>query len=319
MTDAFPTPTALLEPANDLLGDRRALATRWEQDGCLLLRGLLDDEGVAAARADLEGRLRAQGAVREGSRWSGLAASGIDAFALHAGEPLFVELANSTQLAHLLSEVHGEAMRVYRSVQIRYALPGDDLHTIPAHQDARYITPDPGFFAFWIPLADIPLGHGGLALVAGSHHAGLLEHPVSERHYSSYMGEERPQRCIPLERVRSAWSTAEFKAGDVLVFDSLLIHSALPNRSPNVRLSIDGRYQPANNPVRNWQARWSVLEGTARRQHVLQLIDDVDNLPADVRESVVALMLAEERLLDRATVRAALAECGWHDHRSDAS
>ena len=309
MNDAFPTPVALLEPDNDVLDDRGALDERWRTHGCVLLRGLLDPVLVEAARRDLEARLRAQGVVRDGARWSGEPTVHIDAFALHAGAPGFVELAYSPQLAQLLATVHGHPVHVYRSVQIRYSLPDDDLHTIPAHQDARYITPDPGFAAFWIPLADIPLGHGGLALVAGSHRRGLLTHPVSYRHYSSYMGEERPQRSIPLDEVDGEWATAAFCAGDVLVFDSMLVHSALPNRSPNVRMSIDGRHQPADVPLRNWQARWSVLEGTERRRQVLSHIDGVDDLPADLREAVVAVMLAEERPVDRATVQAALAEC----------
>ena len=77
---------------------------------------------------------------------------------------MFVRLAHSKELHRALEALHGEAVHIYKSVQIRFAVPGDERHTIPTHQDARYINPDMEFFAYWIPLVDIPLGEGGLVV-----------------------------------------------------------------------------------------------------------------------------------------------------------
>ncbi len=230
-----------------------------------------------------------------------------DPHCLHHGgpppeEPLFVALAKSAALKAALAQVHGEAMHVYESVQIRFALPGDEVHTIPMHQDARFIEPDPQFAAFWIPLVDIAPGEGGLALVPGSHRRGLLAHRLLKDYYSFYMGEERPQRCIPLDEIEGEWVGADFKAGDLLLFDSFVVHTALPNRSPLVRLSIDGRYQAAARPLVNWQSRYSVRAGTARRQAVVDLLGARADENADRREAVVAAILAGDLPADRATV-----------------
>jgi 1-deoxypentalenic acid 11beta-hydroxylase len=311
MAPRFPEPTALIEPANDLLQNRDACRAAWATDGCLLLRDVLDADLVARARADLTRRLQQQGAVvadEERPVWSGAPVSTIDAFALYDDDPVFVELAHSESLQRVLDALHGEPVHLYESVQIRFAVPGDERHTIPTHQDARYINPDMEFFAYWIPLVDIAVGEGGLAVAPGSHHDGLLEHRVSHDYFSYYMGEERPQRCIDVDAVAHDWVTADFRAGDLLVFESLVAHSALPNRSPLVRLSIDGRYQLARRPLVNWQARYSVREGTRRRTRVLELLPDADALDADVREAVIATMLAGDLPLEEVVVARTLAD-----------
>jgi ectoine hydroxylase-related dioxygenase (phytanoyl-CoA dioxygenase family) len=310
MAPRFPVPTKLIEPANHLLRDFDACRDVWATDGCLLLRDVFDAGRVAEARLDLTHRLHQQGAVvADGDRpvWSGAPVAAIDAFSLYEGDPAFVRLAHSDALRQLLETLHGEAVHIYESVQVRFAVPHDERHTIPTHQDARYINPDMEFFAYWIPLVDIPVGDGGLAVAPGSHHDGLHDHEVSHDYYSYYMGEERPQRCIDVDAVSHEWATADFRAGDLLVFESLVAHSALPNRSNLVRLSIDGRYQMARRPLVNWQARYSVREGTRRRTRVLELLPDADALDADVREAVVATMLAGDLPLEGDVVEQTLA------------
>jgi len=310
MGPRFPVPSKLIEPSNALLRDPDACQAAWETDGCLLLRGVLDADLVADARLDLTRRLQRQGAVvaeRDVPAWSGVPVSAIDAFELYEGDPAFTRLAHSQELHRALEALHGEPVHIYESVQIRFSVPGDERHTIPTHQDARYINPDTEFFAYWIPLVDIPLGEGGLVVAPGSQRDGLHEHVVSHDYYSYYMGEERPQRCIPVDAIAHEWATVDFRAGDLLLFQSLVAHSALPNRSPLIRLSVDGRYQLASRPLVNWQARYSVQEGTRRRERVLALLSDADLLDANLREAVIARMLAEDLPLEDRVVAQVLA------------
>jgi ectoine hydroxylase-related dioxygenase (phytanoyl-CoA dioxygenase family) len=307
----FPAATVMLEAAEPPL-DHRRLREQFERDGVVLVRGVLPTELIARARDDLGARLERQGVLtmRDGRpRWTGATIEHVDADALHHDDPAFVDVAESAALASALEVVVGEAVHVYRSVNIRTSLPHDDRHIIPAHQDAMYIGPDRRFAAYWIPLTDIAVGAGGLALVPGSQRDGLLPHPVSHDHWSFYMGEERPQRCVPYASIDEPWAGAPMRAGDLLVFDSHLVHTALPNRSEDVRLSIDGRFQLASRPLVNWQARLTVLEGTQRRRRVLELMGaDAADLTADHREQVIALMLAEERPLDERTVASTIDE-----------
>jgi ectoine hydroxylase-related dioxygenase (phytanoyl-CoA dioxygenase family) len=310
MSPLFPEPVTVLEPSNTPASDAAQLARAFARDGCVLLRGVLDPTLVTQARHDLTARLAAQGAVADDDGvpiWTGAPVSAIDAFALHQNDPVFVRLAHSRELRAALEDLHGEPVHIYASVQIRHALPHDDRHTIPTHQDARYINPDMDFGAFWIPLVDIPVGRGGLALVPGSHRDGLHEHTVSTDYFSYYMGEERPQRCIPLDDVRGEWATAAFEAGDVLVFDSFEVHTALPNRSDIVRLSIDGRYQLASRPLVNWQSRLTVLEGTELRRRILEVLPDADTIEANLREAVIAEVLARGLPVDSRVVEQVLA------------
>lgn len=292
----------MIEPAADLAAAQRA----WRADGCVLLRGALSPGAVDNARSDMVARLAAQAVDAADAR--GVAASAIDAFALHRDDPGFARIAASAELRQAIEAVVGFDVHLYPSVQIRFALPDDDVHTIPMHQDARYINPDLAFGAFWIALADIPLGHGGLAVVPGSHRDGLHEHRLSYDYYSYYMGEERPQRCIDLDAIGGEWATAEFEAGDVLLFDSFIVHTALPNRSPRIRLSIDGRFQDATRPRINWQSRYTVLEGTVRRAQVIALLHGADELEPNLREAVIARMLVDELPIDAATVARVLRE-----------
>ena len=88
----------------------------------------------------------------------------------------------------------------------------------------------------WVPLTDIPVRLGGLAVRPGSH----LGPP------------QRPHVLGPRER---GWATADYRAGDALVFHCLTSHAALPNREESLRLSGDFRWQcpdqPAPGPARD--------------------------------------------------------------------
>jgi ectoine hydroxylase-related dioxygenase (phytanoyl-CoA dioxygenase family) len=62
---------------------------------------------------------------------------------------------------------------------------------------------------------------------------------------------------VPVNKLRRSlggrWLTAEFSAGDVLLFDVFTIHASIDNHSDRIRLSTDTRYQRASQPV---DERW---------------------------------------------------------------
>ena len=49
------------------------------------------------------------------------------------------------------------------------------------------------------------------------------------------------------------WLTANYEAGDVLIFSVFTVHTSLDNASNRVRLSTDTRYQRADEPI---DERW---------------------------------------------------------------
>ncbi len=60
------------------------------------------------------------------------------------------------------------------------------------------------------------------------------------------------------------WLTADYQAGDLLVFSMFTIHTSLDNRGRRIRISTDSRYQPANEPVDD---RWISIDGQPPKLH----------------------------------------------------
>ena len=63
----------------------------------------------------------------------------------------------------------------------------------------------------------------------------------------------RPDAAELRRRLGGRWLTADYRAGDLLVFGMYTAHGALDNRSAAIRLSSDSRYQLAAEPV---DERW---------------------------------------------------------------
>lgn len=158
---------------------------------------------------------------------------------------------------------------MYRNTDIRFALPHDEKHLTPPHQDHFFIRQTDNFRTAWIPLMNIEQKVGGLTLAARSHHLGLLERVEHETAYS-YIFRGRKQRGVPLERIAHRWLTTDYRPGDLLFFHSLMIHRALPNVSDRIRLSLDARYQPLSEP-RTWQAGKTILELRQYRRQVREM------------------------------------------------
>lgn len=49
--------------------------------------------------------------------------------------------------------------------------------------------------------------------------------------------------------IPGTWVTGAFKAGDALIFQDVTVHKALPNRTSEIRMSFDARFQPASQPI----------------------------------------------------------------------
>jgi ectoine hydroxylase-related dioxygenase (phytanoyl-CoA dioxygenase family) len=79
-------------------------------------------------------------------------------------------------------------------------------------------------------LGDVPSSLGGLAVQPGSQRSSRV-------HVRPLNGHER------------GWLSADYRAGDVLVFHCLTTHAALPNREPRMRFSAEYRWQLADQPA----------------------------------------------------------------------
>jgi hypothetical protein len=228
-----------LRQANDLLSDGAALQRRLAEDGYLFFRGLLPADEVAAA-AD-----RVRAALRQGG-WidhRGIAsddrraldprdALGDPAFRVAVSSPAFNRIPYLSPLRGAIRMILGPAAFSYPVKVLRAIYP----ERPPEVTRGRYVHKDyavsgiQDMLTTWVPLADIPVRLGGLAVRPGSH----LGPP------------RRPRLLGPAER---GWATTDYRAGDALVFHCLTSHAALPNRDTTLRLSGDFRWQCPDQPV----------------------------------------------------------------------
>src|SRR5690606_4704806 len=91
----------------------------------------------------------------------------------------------------------------------------------------------------WIPLQDTSFIEGCLLVMPGSQELGVLAHDrlvLGKRHFPSGIF-ERDVRYI------------EMKRGDLLLFNSLLLHSSGVNLSDHARLSVQARYSRMKDPT----------------------------------------------------------------------
>jgi ectoine hydroxylase-related dioxygenase (phytanoyl-CoA dioxygenase family) len=84
--------------------------------------------------------------------------------------------------------------------------------------------------AAWIPLIEIPVRIGGLAVRPGGH-----------------LGP--PRRPRPLSATEPGWATTSYEPGDIIIFHCLTPHAALPNRGSTLRISGDFRWQRPDQPA----------------------------------------------------------------------
>jgi ectoine hydroxylase-related dioxygenase (phytanoyl-CoA dioxygenase family) len=238
--------------SNDLLLDPTGLRMRAEEDGYLFFRGLVEAEALLHVRHDILGLCARAGWLEPGIEPDdGIARQGV---AWVEPQPEYMAVYNEVMrlesfhaLAHqrallgMFDTLFREATLVHARNIARIVYPNNTLHTTPAHQDYVHIQGTTDTWTAWIPLGDCPRELGSLAVLRGSHRQGVY---AAEAAYGAG-GLGIDTKSLPFE-----WVTTNFQVGDVVVFNSLAVHKALQNLSPNrIRLSADFRYQPESHPV----------------------------------------------------------------------
>ena len=112
-------------------------------------------------------------------------------------------------------------------------------NTTVAHQDYPHVQGTTECFTAWMPLGACPMEMGGLSVAVGSHRDGVRDFCIAT--------DSGGMRV--LDPLVGRWSASDLEAGDVVIFHSLAVHKALPNRSETLRQSVDARYQRADAPT----------------------------------------------------------------------
>jgi len=225
-------------------GDARALRALVRSEGYVFFRGLLDRDRVLAAGHRGLACLQAAGWLQAGGppeeapisppvRESEMRKAWSDpGYRQWASSPELNRLPYEPALRGVMLTLLGNTAFSYPTKVARVVYPEA---MVPVH-GGRYVHQDIGvigiqdMFTTWTPLMDIRRELGGLCVRPGSQ-AGPLVHPHV------------------LKPDAPGWLTTDFRAGDVLAFQCLTAHAALPNGTDRLRLSAEFRWQLADDPV----------------------------------------------------------------------
>lgn len=255
----YPSNLQPLYEANELLVDAArdsaaiarektaALRARLQNDGYLFFRSIVPRQRLLELRDGITRILADIGWILDGEQRMAARAVGLPQ---REGEPGFFEaydrivrletlhaMAHEPHLMAVMRQAMGDTVFPHPLSIARLVFPNNPEITTPPHQDYRNNQGTTNLTAAWMPLGDCPIEQGPLAVLEGSHKAGLL--PLQY-----HLGPGNRAAVLPPELLELRWLTADFRAGDILLFPSLTVHSALDNRHPeSMRLSVDFRYQ----------------------------------------------------------------------------
>jgi len=159
----------------------------------------------------------------------------------------------------------GGAVRPLDYIWVRYVRVGQ---ATGVHFDWVYMgRGTPKLYTSWLPIGDVPLSDGPLAILEGSHkikeslsdYANFdvdQDHHKAKEYLGGWLTKDAPAVQASFGR---RWLTTDFKAGDLLLFGMFTLHCSLDNQSPEnrIRLSVDARYQLAAEPA---DERWTGAE-----------------------------------------------------------
>jgi hypothetical protein len=263
-TDAFAL--GELRPAD---GD---LANSLAEEGLIYLPGFLDRADVLATRASVLRQLEPDGLFEPGAPLDeGRLLPGADTTFrpdVANSNPAVKALLYSPRVMALFDSLFAEPAMHYDFTWLRAV--GHGRSTLP-HYDTVYMGRGSSrVLTMWVPLGDVPLELGGLAVLEGSNRATDLIETYGRMDVDEWCENKPGVRAVddrglvsfgalpdhPDElrrRYGSRWLTTEYRAGDVLVFGMHTLHASLDNRTHRIRLSTDSRYQPASEPA---DPRW---------------------------------------------------------------
>ena len=260
---ADPTTLAPLRDSGGIAGDAEALRERLASDGYLWVRGLLDREEVLTARRAILGYMDEHEGLEPGAR-------PLDGVMGRYGKPVKLEnrrevtesepvrrVLESPRLFELTERILGEPTQTFRYKWLRAV--GNEEAT-GCHMDHVYMgRGSPRVLTCWVPLGDLPMEQGTLAVCEGSSSERSFEE-LRETYGRGDVDRDGGNGWYTLhprevsERFGGRWRTSPVSAGDVIVFGMHMMHASTTNTTDRWRVSCDVRFQPAADPV---DPRWA--------------------------------------------------------------
>ena len=236
---------------------------QWEDQGYVLLRGLLPARSLEAVRQIFEETVDrqakewyAQGRITDmceglpfSQRYTALREQLPPTFSnswrrIIVSKPIY-DLWQKPEVIAVLRGLLGDELYAHGIWNGRPRPPKQTVMTIDWHQDAHYYAdykPEEGtLVTAWIPLVPVDEASGCLEVIPGSHKRGYV--PPIRVLRNNLIG-------VPDDIVEGLPSVAcPMQPGDVLLFDALTLHHSLDNAADYIRWSVDIRFCSAANSV----------------------------------------------------------------------
>lgn len=251
-----------LRSSNDILDDTDALNQRLVDDGYLLIRELIDPARVQLAREAVFEYMAEHEAMEPGSRplegvmgehGKSVSLLGRRAITQH---PAVSSVLEAPELFNFYARLWNEPVLTFDYKWLRAV--GHEQAT-SCHYDVVYMGQGtPRLRTCWIPLGDVNIEQGVLAICEGSHKDASFEKLRNtygkldvDRDHAVGQFSHNPREVH--DTFGGRWKTTNFKAGDILTFGMYTMHASTTNTTDRWRLSCDVRFQPAADPV---DKRW---------------------------------------------------------------
>jgi ectoine hydroxylase-related dioxygenase (phytanoyl-CoA dioxygenase family) len=231
---------------------------QWDEDGFVILRHLLDAPLVQAQR-DRAVELSRLGASRgrlpkgafvapEANSWPGATEPEDHVsklFLLHHWDPVFAPVSRAPRILDAVGDLLGPDVDCFLS-QFIFKNPGAIGQ--PWHQDSYYFHFEPDRqIGVWIAVTAATEDNGPLWVLPGSHREAVHQH-VPDRRPDANIGymeivdhDMSDEVCVLME------------PGDVLLFDSHLMHRSKDNRSDGARAAMVYHYAQAGTVDEGWE------------------------------------------------------------------
>ena len=228
---------APLTDSTPLLNDDDALRQRWADDGCLYFRGIMSPELMAWAEQHYREELAKEGLIDLADEAPILIAEPSKTWRPcdRIGTTVWHEIIKEPRLVAILRTLFGAEPAWLPIVAHRSGYPSGPLKDgeyifAGQHQDA-FFNEGMNSTICWMPIRDVKdMDAGTFALAPGTHHRGVLHDPA------------HPTYKIPDGAIaEDEWRSAAYRVGDVVIFRDDTAHTALPNLSNEIRLSLDIR------------------------------------------------------------------------------
>ncbi|MBI2298092.1 MAG: phytanoyl-CoA dioxygenase family protein [Armatimonadetes bacterium] len=239
----------------------------FEEQGYLILRDLPEPEVVAGARASMARLVdrAAEALLAAGKITDALLSDPFETRLYHLYREQLDNAPKSFRpelhlpelfgvffhpgLLDVVESLLGPEIRLYPNYTARPKFPDTEAHRVLWHQDGGYTAniaagdgvDDLRMLNVWSPLVPARVENGCMQFVPGTHRLGVVPHE-SREHYL-----EIPAVILAPHVLHAV--DIELDPGDVVVFHNLLFHQGLPNRSQQIRWSLDWRYQDATQPT----------------------------------------------------------------------